>query len=288
MLNPLPMSPRKLSASLPAPVETDLRRAAMQLGIRIREERQTRRWSIAELARRAGVSPDMVYRIEAGRTGSAQTHARIAVALGHHIEWELVDPRRRADRPMRTSDVVHSAMGEWESAKLRPIGYELGLDEPYQHFQFAGRADLVAWRPDPASLLHIENRTRFPDFQEMAGGYNAKRAYLGAALRERLGRGRWHTETHVIAALWSAEVLHALRLRRESFRALCPDPPAAFAAWWEGRPLPAGRTSSLVVIDPLARGRQRPFIGLDEVLAGARPRHRDYAEVAAALAARVS
>ena len=252
--------------------------------MQIRDARRARRWSVAELARRAGLSPDMVYRIEAGGSGSTHAHARIAAALGHHIEWELVDPRRRADRPTRTTDVVHSAMGEFEATKLRPLVQGIGLDEPYQHFQFAGRADLVAWHLDRTALLHMENRTRFPDFQEMAGAYNAKRAYLGATLRERLGADRWRTETHVIAALWSAEVLHAVRMRRESFRALCPDPADPFAAWWEGRPPLAGRTSSLVVIDPLARGRQRPFIGLDDVLAGARPRYRDYAEVAAALA----
>ncbi len=31
---------------------------------------------------------------------------------------------------------------------------------------------------------------------------------------------RWLAESHVIAAVWSAEVLHAIRMRRESFRAL--------------------------------------------------------------------
>lgn len=226
----------------------------------------------------------MVDRVEAGRSASTQAHARIAAALGQHIEWELVDPRRRADRPFRTADVVHSAMGEFEAGKLRPLVDGLGLDEPYQHFQFAGRADLVAWIVDSAALLHLENRTRFPDFQDMAGAYNAKRAYLAGTLRERLGLDRSRTESHVIAAVWSAEVLHAIRMRRESFHALCPDPPDAFAAWWEGRPVPTARTSSLVVIDPLARGRQRPFVGLDEVLADVRPRYRDYADVAAALA----
>jgi hypothetical protein len=37
----------------------------------------------------------------------------------------------------------------------------------------------------------IENRTRFPDFGETAGAFNAKRAYLGAALAERVGISRW-------------------------------------------------------------------------------------------------
>ena len=174
-------------------------------------------------------------------------------------------------------------MGEFEARRFRPLVNGVGLDEPYQHFQFAGRADFVAWRLDPAALLHIENRTRFPDFQEMAGSFNAKRAYLGQALAQRLGVRTWRSETHVIAALWSAEALHAIRLRTESFRSLCPYPTDGFAAWWEGRAVDAGVSTVLVVMDPLASARQRQWVGLDEALK-VRPRHRGYADVAAKLA----
>jgi hypothetical protein len=175
-------------------------------------------------------------------------------------------------------------MGELELRHLRPFGRPLALDEPYQHYQFAGRADLVSWDLAARALLHIENRTRFPDLQAAAGAYNAKRAYLGRALAGRLGISGWRSETHAMVALWSAEVLHALRLRPESFRALCPDPPEAFERWWRGAPASAGETSTLIVLDPLVAGRQRSFVGLEEAL-HVRPRHRGYASVAARLAA---
>ena len=162
------------------------------------------------------------------------------------------------------------------------------MDEPYQHFQYAGRADLIAWDLEAAALLHIENRTRFPDLQEVAGSFNAKKAYLGDALAKRLGIRYWRSQTHVVAGLWSAEVLHALRQRAESFRSICPDAPSAFEAWWAGRPPASGKTSTLVVLDPLASGRQRLLIGLDEALAGARPRHRGYADAATKLTARAA
>lgn len=155
----------------------------------------------------------------------------------------------------------------------------VGIDEPYQHYQFAGRADVVAWNPDRAALLHLENRTRFPDFQHAAGSFNSKRAYLGDSLAKRLGVRQWRSETHVVVALWSAEVLHSLRLHPESFRSLCPDPPDDFAAWWAGQAPAAGVTSSLVLLDPLARGRQRVFVGLDDAIASAKPRHRGYVDV---------
>ena len=203
-------------------------------------------------------------------------------ALGLRLEWDLVDPRRKATRPQQ--DLVHSAMGEFEAAHFRRLGLPIAIDEPYQHYQFAGRADLIAWDADAHAMLHLENRTRFPDLQEAAGAFNAKRAYLGNAMAERLGVKSWRSETHVIVALWSSEVLHSLRLRTESFRALCPQAAATFSAWWSGEPPSQGKASALVVLDPLASGRQRSFISLDDALV-ARPRYAGYADVAARLAA---
>ena len=68
----------------------------------------------------------------------------------------------------------------------------------------------------------------------MAGSFNQKRAYFGDAFGKRAGVRAWRSETHVISALWSSEVLHALGLRTSSFRALCPDPANDLEAWWKG------------------------------------------------------
>lgn len=116
----------------------------------------------------------------------------------------------------------------------------------------------------------------------MAGSYNAKRAYLGRVMAERIGIRGWTSETHVIAALWSAEVLHALRLRTESFRSICPDSVESVVDWWDGALPPAGHRSVLVVLDPLSGGRQRAFVGLDHALT-VRPRYRGYADAASAI-----
>ena len=277
------MSPRRIGRESGSAIDAELRRASIAFGDDVRDARLGRGWTVAALAARAALSPDLVYRVEAGQPCSTNACARIAVALGQRLELGLVDPRARS-RAARSlaRDRVHSAMGELEAAHLRRLGFGVGMDEPYQHYQFAGRADVVAWDLDRRALLHIENRTRFPDFQEMAGAYNAKRAYLAGDIATRLGVARWASETHVIAALWSSEVLHALRLRPDSFRSLCPDEPSAFAAWWSGQPPDIGSASSLVVLDPLARGREREFIGLADAMR-ARPRHRGYAAAAAAV-----
>ena len=242
-------------------------------------ERVRRGWTLRRLGRVARLSVTAVHDAEAGHCASLDTYARLFHALGLRFEFDLTNRRTRAVPP--ASDLVHAAMGELEAAHLRGLGFEVAIDEPYQHYQFAGRADVVAWSSSDRALLHIENRTRFPNIQEAAGSYNAKRAYLAAVLAERLGiQGGFRSEAHVVVGLWSAEVLHTLRLRRATFASLCPDAIDGFEAWWNGRPPVAGRSSAFVLLDPFAVGRMRPYVDLDTAVAVSRPRVRDYAEAA--------
>jgi hypothetical protein len=86
--------------------------------------------------------------------------------------------------------------------------------------------------------------------------------------------------THAIVALWSAEVLHTLRLRAETFRSACPDPLDAFEAWWEGRtPEDEQPRSILVILDPNP-GRKSAYAGWG-ALPTVRARYRGYADAAA-------
>jgi transcriptional regulator with XRE-family HTH domain len=278
------MSPRKFDAAPADAVVDAVHRFWAQLGLQIREARLARKWSVSVLAERADVSRATTYFVESGRPTSVEAGIRIAAALGLRLDVQLTDPKRKRDRrPDLSGDVVHSYMGEFEAGRFRELGFQTGLDEPYQHYQHAGRADFIAYDRDARALLHIENRTRFPDFQEMAGAFNGKRAYLGEELAQRFGVGRWSSETHMIAALWSSEVLHALRLRTESFRSLAPDPTAAFEQSWSGAPPNVGTTKTLIVLDPTATGRQTPWIPLDDALTS-RPRYRGYGDAAARIA----
>jgi transcriptional regulator with XRE-family HTH domain len=258
-------------------------RLAMELGQQVRDERTRRRWTIAQLAERSGLSLGAVHRVEAGAASTLGGYARLGVALGLDARFALT--HERAAAAMRDADVVHAAMGEVEARHLRRHGHEVLLDEPYQHYQFAGRADLVAVDRSRRALLHLENRTRFPDVQAFAGSFNAKRAYLAPELAERLGiHGGFLSETHVVVALWSAEVVRTLRLRAATFRSTCPDALDPFAAWWSGEPVPAGRSSSLVLFDPVPgqRASRRRWVGLDDG-GKVEARYRGYADALAAL-----
>jgi len=277
------MSPRRSTPSSPPAVASAKQRIAVQVGAVVREQRARRRWSLHTLARRARLSPSVVHGIEAGRVASIDSYARIANTLGMRLDLTLADATARVVAH-READLVHSAMGELQATRLRDLGYTVSIDEPYQHFQFAGRADVVAWSLEREAMLHIENRTRFPDLQSVAGSYNAKRLYMPMVLAERIGLRRgFRCEAHVIAGLWSAEVIHSVRMRRASFQAICPDPPWEFESWWRGGRPDERRTSSFILFDPFATGRQARWTDLTTTLTSARPRVRGYAEAAGRL-----
>jgi transcriptional regulator with XRE-family HTH domain len=272
--------------SAPPRSEHVARQLAGHVGAVVRGARTERRLSLRELSRRAGLSAGMVHKVESGRGASLLTYTRIAAALDLQPTFELVDPRKRA-RAIRGEDPVHAAMGELEAQQLTGQARTVALDEPFQHYQFAGRADVLAFDLDRRALLHLENRTRFPNIQEAFGSYNAKRQYLPAVLAQRFGLRRgWDVVTHAIVALWSAEVLHAVRLRDASFRSVCPSGWDDLREWWDGAvPEPGPPTSTLVVMDPLADiGRRSRFADLDGARR-VRPRYRGYSEAWAALSA---
>jgi transcriptional regulator with XRE-family HTH domain len=260
---------------------------AGHLGVLARDERLRRGWPLRVVAARAGLSISFVHAVEHGRPAGLAAYAAIAAALGLEPEFDLVDPRRRA-KVVRREDPVHAAMGEALAQQLRMLGLEIALDDPFQHYQFAGRADLLAWSVERRALLHVENRTRFPNIQEAFGSYNVKRRYLPALAADRLGlRGGWDVVTNVMVALWSSEILHDLRLHPSSFRAVCPGLVDPFATWWRGALPPVGGvTSSMVLFDPIGGGRsdRRRFVGLDQA-GTVRGRYRGYADALEAIRA---
>jgi transcriptional regulator with XRE-family HTH domain len=262
----------------------ELSRIGATLGLTIHGERRRRRLSLRRVAALARVSLGTAQAVEAGKICSLNTYVRLCDALRLKADFQFIDPRRRDRGGGRATDSVHAAMGEVEAAHFRSLGFEVGLDEPFQHYQFAERADVVAWSAERGALLHIENKTLFPDLQDSFGAFNVKRRYLGAELASGAGVAQWRSETHVAAALWSGEVLRAIRAHAASFAGVCPGPIASFETWWRGDPPATGRHSVLAVFDP-AEGRRsdrRRWVGLGE-LTGARPRYREYADAVSLL-----
>ncbi len=230
----------------------------------------------------------MVQRVEAGAHASMTVYARLAQALSLELKVEVSDARRRTTI-REDADLVHSAMGESEAALLGACGYPVGLDEPWQHYHFAGRADVLAWSVERRALLRFENKTRFPDVQDAIGQFTSGRTYLGTAVWQRLGfAGPPVSQAHVMVALWSSEVLRVIRRQPATFRSTWPDSMEVLAAWLRGDPPSTGVSSLLILLDPFASARQRPMTSLEHALGGVRPRVAGYAEAAARLRQRTA
>jgi len=280
------MSPRRAPGTRPTATDRATAHVTAQLGGQLRAARAERELTQAIVGARARVSPATVHYLEAGKPLSLASYIAVARVVG--LQPDFAFRPVSLDRRVRPAqDPVHAAMGERIAAQMADLGVRVAIDHPYQRYRFAGRADVIAWRTDPPALLHVENRTRFPDIRAAAGAWNAKVLWLGDELARGLGVRRWESETHVLACLWSAEVLHTLRRHPATFHALAPDPADPFTAWWSGQPPNGGRTVTLALLDPLAEGRRTPFVDLDRALSAAtRPRVAGYAAAARMLAAR--
>jgi len=196
---------------------------AAEVGASVRAARLRRRWTTGRLASEAGTSRTLVYLVERGEPTTLQTYARLATALGLRLEVDLCDPRQR-HVPPRAEDPVHAAIVDGLAARYASQGRLVAVDEPYQHFQFAGRADLAVVDSAGPALLHHEVKTAIPNVGEMAGSWNAKRRYLAMVLAERHGlRGGFRSVAHVLTLAWTADCLHVIRLRGATLRALGPD-----------------------------------------------------------------
>lgn len=283
MLTSRAMSPfRTVEPATPAVLArtTAIQAAA---GDRIRAVRRRRRWSVDRLARAAGISRSLVYLVERGEGTTIATYARIGTVLGMRVDL-LLDDDRAPTRSERAVDPVHAAMVELLAARYAERGRWVGTDEPFQHFQFAGRADLAVIDPTGPDLLHHEVKTAIPNVGELAGAWNVKRQYLAGALAARYGYAAgFRTVTHVLTLAWTGECLRVLRLRAATICSLAPDDTIAFEAWWARTPpVRTGTIATAILLDPIARPRATPWIGLDGAPT-CRPRHAAYAGLLDAL-----
>ena len=131
---------------------------------------------------------------------------------------------------------MHAAIVETLAARYAAQGRLVAADEPFQHFQFAGRADVTAVDPAGPDLLHHEVKTAIPNVGELAGAWNVKRQYLAASIAQRHGfRGGFRSVTHVAHDRLDRRLPARPPPSRSHRSAACgPDAPDAFARWWEG------------------------------------------------------
>ncbi len=277
------MSPRSAQRPPSQRAAALANRIAVRFGERIQNRREERRWTLAVLAKAARLSIGLVHKIDAGQPGSIDSYARLATALGLDL-FDSGDQSRGSDDTHRDQDPVHAAMGEVEAKHLRRLGYVVRMDEPYQHFRFAGRADSWpgTWGAAPSCISRTERASRTSRTRSAVTTESARTSVAcwpsvsgspkgGAARRMRSSRSG-HPRSFEACACASNRSWPSVRTMSRS----SPHGGQANPA--------AGRHTTLVILDPVDFGRrdQASFIGLAD-LGRAEPRYTGYAEAVATL-----
>lgn len=162
----------------------------------VRSLRRRRQWTQTALGGRAGVSREMVSRIErgdvAGMTISSLEH--VAAALGATL---LVQLRWQGANLDRLMDAAHARLQEDVASWLTTIGWVVHVEVSFNHYGDRGRVDIVAFHPTLRLVLIIEIKSALGDIQDTLGRLDVK-ARLGRVIAAELG---WNQVSAVVPAL---------------------------------------------------------------------------------------
>lgn len=182
---------------------TNLERAVRFLRLR-------KGWSQDSLGDQAGVSRQMISRLELGGCSGMTLGSidRIAGALGASVHVQL---RWHGEQLDRLLDAAHAAIQQSVAEWLTAMGWIVRVEVSFNHFGDRGRVDVVAFHPLPRIVLVVEIKSVLGDLQETLGRLDMK-ARLGRRLAAQLG---WNDVASVTPAL----VIGDSRLTRRTIAA---------------------------------------------------------------------
>ena len=154
----------------------------------IRIELRLRQLDVAE---RAQVSQQTVSRIERGRFGalSIDSLAAVAQALEADLSMSL---RWRGSALDRLLDRRHAELQDVMVRELTEAGWEVVVEQSFNHFGERGCVDILAWRADCRALLVIEIKSQLVDLQDTVRTLDMKARVVPAITRRERG---WNART---------------------------------------------------------------------------------------------
>lgn len=147
---------------------------ARRLGNIVRTLRIRAGWTQAELARRAGVSPSVVSRIERGLADSMPMGVvhRVGVALDAWVDFDVRWRGGELDRAINQGHAgMHEAVAAWFARLER---WELVPEVSFSIYGERGIVDGLAWHADTGTLLVIELKTELVDISAVLGTFDRK------------------------------------------------------------------------------------------------------------------
>jgi transcriptional regulator with XRE-family HTH domain len=153
----------------------------------VRVLRRSRGWRQADLAAEAGLSRQMVTRIEVGalRRMPVGALAAVAEALGGSLDLTLRWEGAKLDH---LTDAAHAWLSETTAGTLESGGWSVRTEVSFNHFGDRGRVDLLGWHPVARALAIVEVKSTLGDVQETLGRLDVK-ARLGRSLAREAGWG---------------------------------------------------------------------------------------------------
>lgn len=154
----------------------------------IRALRIRRGWTQADLAARAGVSRELISRLErdqlSGATVRGLEHVASALdaTLAVDLRWRGADLDRLIDR-------THAAIQDAVATRLLRAGWEARVEVAFNHYGDRGSCDLVAWHSRTRTVLIVEVKSRIGNVQDTLRQLDVK-VRLGAVLAAQAGFGR--------------------------------------------------------------------------------------------------
>lgn len=229
-------------------VGTTFRAIRLELGLRQ-----------ADVAARARVCQQTVSKVERGKFGGLSTDALFAVADAIEADL-LLAVRWRGPKLARLLDRRHAQMQDRVVRLLSRPGWEVRVEESFNHFGDRGSVDVLAWRGDLQALLIVEVKTELVDLQETVRTLDMKTRVVPTVLRRARG---WQSklvasvlvlpEAHVhrrAVAQHAALLASALPARTWAIRRWLDNPNGSLRGIWF---LSNTRLGSVVGKDPPTR-----------------------------------
>ncbi len=158
----------------------------LRIGQLFRAVRRRLGWRQVDVARRAGVSQQLIASVEAGRLD--ELTVRTLRAIGAALQIQLpFDPRWRGGVGDALLDARHAAIVGAVVTVLRSLGWSCILEYTFSQYGERGSVDIVAWHPVFRALLIIEVKSRIYDVQALFAGIDRKARLVPELLANERG-----------------------------------------------------------------------------------------------------
>ena len=224
---------------------------ARRFGRIVVEARALRGMSKTELARRSGISRQMIAVVEGGGANpTVDVLERLGDALGLQVEVRasgevaIGGPRQR--------DAAHAICSGYVQRRLEAAGWETAREVSIQDGRYLGWIDLLAFHPATGTLLVIEIKTRIDDLGAIERALDWHERSAGRVARRR----GWSVARAAswLVVLATDEVESQLRSNRAALSAAFPErAPTMLTALAQPGTGPVRR--GLALIDPRSRRR---------------------------------